>query len=76
MYGQNIIIVLLVFYSNELMGFIFVCRKEHTRIFIISFLYLCDLLRPKTYSTDVETSGNCVVTDECNRQLFLRIIRH
>nr|XP_002122527.1 protein SMG5-like [Ciona intestinalis] len=36
-----------------------VYRKEHTRIFIISFLYLCDLLRPKTYSTDVEISGLC-----------------
>lgn len=34
-------------------------RKEHTRIFIISFLYLCDLLRPKTYATDVEITGLC-----------------
>lgn len=34
-------------------------KKEHTRIFIISFLYLCDLLRPKTYATDVEITGLC-----------------
>nr|CAB3266394.1 protein SMG5-like [Phallusia mammillata] len=36
-----------------------VYKKEHTRIFIISFLYLCDLLRPKTYATDVEIAGLC-----------------
>ncbi|XP_076800488.1 nonsense-mediated mRNA decay factor SMG5-like isoform X2 [Clavelina lepadiformis] len=34
-------------------------KKEHTRVFVISFLYLCDLLRPKTYATDVETTGLC-----------------
>lgn len=34
-------------------------KKEHTRIFITSYLYLCDLLRPKTYATDVEITGLC-----------------
>lgn len=32
---------------------------QRTRIFIISFLYLCDLLKPKTYSADSEIKNIC-----------------